>query len=157
MPDFDPTELFETTYDTDSFNSQYTPFPETECYARIKRVSAHKAVVDGNERIVADFTFVTDDDDIIAETGMQEPSVVYNVWLDTRPGTMQLIDKSENKNANVKLRQLAEAVGLKKGKKFRLSDLEGLGCYIRTRQNRDRDDPEITRTNVVRVAAESSI
>lgn len=152
MPDFDPTELLETKIDGDALNDHFTPFPETECFGRIKKIAGRKVTVGGEDKLIAQFMFVTEDQHVIDETGLREPMVRYELWLDTDPATGRMLDKKDNPNANVALGRLKKACGIKDGKPFRIADLDGLGCYIKTKQ--DKRDEE-TFTKVVAVSAEA--
>ena len=155
MPDFDPTELLETTLEGDSFNSHFTPFPETECYGRIKKVAGRRVMTkDNRESLLAEFTFTTDDQHVLDETGLKEPQVRYSIWLDADPMTGRLLTKDENPNANVRLARLKKACGLKEGKKFRIADFDGLGCYIKTKHRAPTGDSDDIQTDVVAVSAE---
>lgn len=154
VPDFDPTELLQTTRDPEAFNSHFTPFPETECFGRIKSISARRITTkQGDERVIATFMFTTDDEHVCRETGLTEPQVRYEIWLDTKPNG-ELLTKDESPNANVRLQRLARVCGIKPGKKYRIADLDGLGCYIKTKQSANPDDDEDRYCNVVAVSAE---
>lgn len=154
MPTFDPSELLEMSFG-DDFNTRATPFPEGECYARVKSITGKEVTTKtGDAAIVVETIFVTDDDVIKQATKMNEPSVRYSIFLELVPGTKRVMTKDDNPNANLKLGRLKMALGVKAGKKFRLNDLVGLACYIKTKQRLDPEDSETIYTDVVGVSAE---
>lgn len=154
MPTFDPSELLDLSFG-DDFNTRATPFPETECYARVKSISGKEITTrTGDTSIVVEAIFVTDDEHVKQATHMNEPTVRYSLFLELVPGTKRVMTKDENPNANLKLGRLKTALGVKSGKKFKLPDLVGLACYIKTKQRLDPEDSETIYTDVTAVSAE---
>ena len=158
MPDFDPSEVLETSFEGDSFNDHYTPFPETECYGRVKKVNVlHGTAATGDEYMKAQIMFCTDDEHVVQATGQREPQVRYEFWLDTKrgpTGRLEMQTKEDNVNANVKIPKLRNALGLQPGRRFNLAQFEGLGCYIKTKQSPNPQNPDEPFCNVVAVSAE---
>ncbi len=158
MPDFDPSEMLETSFDGDAFNDHYTPFPETECYARVKSVNVLRGTFkEGQPYLRAQFMFVTDDEHVQQATGLREPQVRYEFFLDTKEGPngqLTVQTKNDNVNANIRLTKLRNALGLPAGKRFNMAQFDGLSCYIRTKQQPNPQNSDEPYCNVVAVSGE---
>ncbi len=151
---FDPSSLLDTESDGD-FNTRLTPIPEGEYQAHVKEggISVRGGIKDGARWTAADILFVIDDEEVKASTQLKEPVVKLGLFLETDIAGQRLLTKEDNPNANVKLGKLKEACGIKPGRKFSLRHLEGLSCFIRTKQRTDPNDIETVYSDVVSVSA----
>lgn len=128
---FDPDSFLATTT-TDANETDYVPIPEGEWVAVVTEIKARNPK--GNA--ILDVIWQIDDDQIRAETGMDNPRVRQSIFLDVNEQGALMTGK----NMNVQLGRLRDALGQNiPGQPWAPSMLEGQVAKVTTSQRVDGD------------------
>ena len=145
MSAFDPNSFLNTEV-TESNATVYTPIPEGEFPAVIKKINP-RVLTDG--RAVLDVTWTVKDDAVSEEVGMAEPMARQTLWLDlTESGMLDF-----GKGKNVQLGRLRDALGQNvSGKPWQPGMLVGGAGKIKIKHSIDRRDGVTIQADVAAVA-----
>lgn len=126
--------------------TEYTPIPEDEYLAVIKKVEAD-TYGEKNSPALA-ITWLIDDEGVKALTGMDEPTCRQTIWLDIDENTGFL---AIGKNRNVKLGKLRAALGQNDGRPWSPAMLEGQVARVQIKHRMSNDGAP--QANVVAVTS----
>ena len=131
MSTFDPDSFLNQEIDA-NFDSEYTPTPEGEWEAQLDKLVADSFTVKngehaGEERPFLKATWRITDQEVIDETGIEEPRVTQTIFLDVENGAL-----ATGANKNIMLGKLREMAGLA-DKPFAISDLVGTAALIKVK------------------------
>lgn len=140
---FNPDTFLNTTT-TDANETSYTPIPEGEWKAQIKKIEPRGA----KEAALLDVFWGVDEPEVVEQTGMASPIVRQSVFLDiTETGGL---DKGKGKN--VQLGKLREAVGQNQnGKPWQPGMLIGQVAKIKVVHRMYLDAPQAEVRGVTKV------
>lgn len=147
-------EAFLGTETEDALETHYTPVPEDEYQAVIKKVSVRAIDTKNGPATVLSLQWdILDQAELAESLGFSNGDMFVNqdLFLDLEAdGTL-----SGGPNKNVKLGKVRDALGQNKaGKPWSPRMLEGAGpCTIVVSERPNKDDPEIIYNDVRRVAA----
>lgn len=121
-----------------NFQSEWTPVPEGEWEAQIEEVKVRSYEVKkpdhpdfGQEKPILVLTWAIKDPEVAEETGLENPKVRQDVFLDFSNGVLL-----EGANKNIDLGKLQEIGDLKKDG-FRLTDLVGVTAIVSVKHRMD--------------------
>lgn len=148
MSAFNP-EAFEQTVVEGENQTAYIPVPEGDYEAYIEDYEFKSVVVNGEERVTCNISWVIPDEELANSLNMQELKVRQTLWLDlTGDGG---IDFGTNKN--VQLGRLRQALGLNEpGKPFKWSDLRSAQATISVNTRQDKNDASKVYNDVTKLA-----
>ena len=150
MSSFDADTFLSSAVEGES-ETHFVPVEEGEYVAIIDNIGAKEVTTKNGEATILDVFYEILDDEVKVVMGMEKVVVKQSIFLDMEANGALVVGE---KNKNVKLGKLREAVNQNTSAPWSFRDLKGAGpLMIKVSQRPDQNDSSIVYNDVQRTAA----